>query len=162
MGRVWWCQAGDLVPWSWDVWTEHNSQHLVDPYSLSHVEHGIGLFLFLTLVAREKLSVHSRTLIVAVIEAIWEVAENTPAMINRYREVTISLDYFGDSILNSVSDYAMCLLGVLLARKTTWQVGVGVFVVLELISVLWIRDSLLLKILMLISPIEAIKQWQAG
>jgi len=161
MGRIWWCEVGDLVPWSWDIWTPHNSQHLIDAYSLSHIEHGIGLFLVLTAFGGRRLSVQSRTLMVACVEAAWEVLENTSWMINRYRESTISLDYFGDSILNSVSDYGMCLLGVLLVRKAPWQVGVAAFVVLEIVSVLWIRDSLLLNILMLTVPIEAIKQWQA-
>ena len=166
MGRVWWCEAGDYVPWSWEVWSKHNSQHLLDPYALSHVEHGVGLFLLLTLVASRwpssRLNETIRTVIIAGFEASWEVLENTPMMINRYREATISLDYFGDSILNSLSDFAMCLLGVLLVRKTSWKVGVAAFVALEIVSIGWIRDSLLINMIMLISPVEAIKQWQAG
>lgn len=161
MGRVWWCEAGDFLPWSWDIWSTHCSQHLVDPYALSHIEHGIGLFITL-LVVRRKLSVSSRLLIVAVLEAAWEIAENTRFMINRYREATVSLDYFGDSIANSLSDLTMCMLGALLVSKTSWKTGVAAFLGLELISVLWIRDSLLLNIVMLISPIEAVKVWQAG
>ena len=81
-------------------------------------------------------------------------------MINRYREATISLDYFGDSIMNSMSDYGVCLLGVLLVRKTNWKLGLVVFVACEITSVLWIRDSLMLNILMLTYPVEAIKLWQ--
>ncbi|MGB7342827.1 MAG: DUF2585 family protein [Pirellulaceae bacterium] len=166
MGRVWWCEAGDVLPWSWDVWSRHNSQHLVDPYALSHVEHGIGLFLLLTLGGSKFLS-HIlspavRVSIVAAIEATWEIAENTPFMINRYREATVSLDYFGDSIANSISDYCMCLLGVLLSSKVRWHYSVATFVLLETISVLWIRDSLLINMLMLVSPIESIKQWQVA
>ena len=162
MGRVWWCEVGDWAPWSWDVWSPHNSQHLIDPYSLSHIEHGIGLFLLLSVLGGKSLSIQSRTLIVAGVEAVWEIVENTPLMINRYREATISLDYFGDSILNSVSDYGMCLLGVLLVRKTSWKFGVAAFVALEITSVLWIRDSLILNIVMLIAPIEAIRLWQSA
>ena len=161
MGRVWWCEVGDSALWSWNIWSPHNSQHLIDPYALSHIEHGIGLFLLLNVFGSKWLSIQSRTLIVAGLEAAWEVVENTPLMINRYREATISLDYFGDSILNSVSDYGMCLLGVLLVRKTPWKVGVAAFVSLEIVSVLWIHDSLLLNIVMLTAPIEAIKHWQA-
>ena len=82
-------------------------------------------------------------------------------MINRYREATISLEYFGDSIMNSMSDYGVCLLGVLLVRKTNWKLGMAVFVACEIGSVLWIRDSLMLNILMLTYPVEAIKLWQA-
>ncbi len=162
LGRVWWCPVGDWTPWSFDVWSNHNSQHLFDPYSLSHIQHGIGLYLILTLLAGRWLSVSGRTLVVALVEAVWEVAENTHWIINRYREATVSLDYFGDSILNSVSDYLMCLIGVLLARKTSWPWAVGIFVALEITSILWIRDSLLLNILMLVWPIDAIKQWQSG
>ncbi len=161
MGRVWWCEVGDYSPWSWDIWSSHNSQHLLDPYSLSHFQHGIGLLLLLQLCGSRWLSVQTCTVIVALIEAAWEIVENTAFMINRYREATISLDYFGDSILNSMSDYAVCLLGVLLVRKTNWKVGLLVFVACELGSVLWIRDSLLLNILMLTYPVEAIKHWQA-
>ena len=160
MGRVWWCQAGDLWPWSWDVWSRHNSQHLVDPYSLSHVQHGIGLFLLLTFLFGTRLSNATRTLLVAVVEAAWEFVENTNWMINRYREVTISLDYYGDSILNSLGDYGTCLVGVLIARRLPWRASLAVFVALEIVSVLWIRDSLMLNILMLVYPIEAVRQWQ--
>ena len=162
MGRVWWCQSGDWTPWSWNVWSPHNSQHFVDPYALSHVQHGIGLFLLLSLLTDRWLSVEWQTLAVAVVEATWEVAENTPWLINRYRESTASLDYFGDSIANSAADYVMCLAGVMLARKLSWPLAVGIFVAFEAISVLWIRDSLLLNILMLVCPIDSIKQWQTA
>lgn len=162
MGRVWWCEAGDLVPWSWDVWSQHNSQHLVDPYSLSHLQHGIGMFLLLSLIAGSQLSIQWRVLIVAVIEAGWEIIENTPLIINRYREATISLDYYGDSILNSASDYVMCMIGVFVAAKLNWRVSVAIFVALELSSLLWIRDSLTLNILMLVYPLDVVRTWQAG
>ena len=161
MGRVWCCEVGDYSPWSWDIWSSHNSQHLLDPYSLSHFQHGIGLLLLLQLCCGRWLSVQTCTVIVALIEAAWEIVENTSFMINRYREATISLEYFGDSIMNSMSDYGVCLLGVLLVRKTNWKLGMAVFVACEIGSVLWIRDSLMLNILMLTYPVEAIKLWQA-
>ena len=159
MGRVWWCQSGDWWPWSWDVWSPHNSQHFVDPYTLSHIEHGIGLYLVLLLVAPRR-TTFFRAITVAIVELTWEVVENTNWMIERYREVTISLDYYGDSILNSVSDYGACLGGVVLASRLPVWVSCLLFVGLELASVIWIRDSLLLNILMLACPIEAIRQWQ--
>jgi hypothetical protein len=161
-GRVWWCQASDLWPWTWDVWSRHCSQHLVDPYSLSHLQHGIGLYLIVTALARHRLSCDARILFVAIVEAGWEVAENTNWMIERYRTATISLDYYGDSILNSLGDYGACLAGVLLALRLPWRTSVGLFVALEVISICWIRDSLLLNILMLTCPIDAIRQWQAA
>lgn len=159
MGRVWWCQARDGWPWSWDVWSPHNSQHLVDPYTLSHIAHGIGLYLVLTLVAR-RWTVFSRGICVAAVEMTWEVAENTNWMIERYRAVTISLDYYGDSILNSVSDYGACLGGALLASRLPIRASCLVFASLEFISIVWMRDSLLLNMLMLACPIEAVRQWQ--
>lgn len=160
MGRVLWCQEGDWRPWSFDVMSGHNSQHLFDPYALSHFEHGVGLWLLLGVTLGTRVSDSVRILIVAVIEAGWEILENTPMVIDRYREATVSLDYFGDSIANSTSDYVMCLAGVWLARKIDWRVGVGIIVALEWISLIWIRDSLLINIIMLIYPIEGIKEWQ--
>jgi len=159
MGRVWWCQSGDWWPWSWDVWSRHNSQHFVDPYTLSHIEHGIGLYLVLLLVAPRR-TTFFRAITVAIVELTWEVVENTNWMIERYREVTISLDYYGDSILNSVSDYGACLGGVVLASRLPVWASCLLFAGLELASVIWIRDSLLLNILMLACPVEAIRQWQ--
>lgn len=161
MGRVWWCQVGDLLPWSFNVNSSHNSQHLFDPYALSHFQHGIGGFLLFGLLAKW-LSETTRISIIAVLEAIWEVAENTPMIINRYREATISLDYYGDSILNSMSDYGVCLLGIWLARKIPWKIALLLFVILEITSILWIKDSLFLNIIMLIAPQDAIREWQAS
>lgn len=159
LGRVWWCQDGDWWPWSWDVWSRHNSQHFVDPYTLSHIEHGLGLYLVLLLVARHW-SGFSRACAVALVELTWEVAENSSWMIERYRAVTISLDYYGDSILNSVSDLGACLAGVLLAARLPVWAACLLFVGLELACVIWMRDSLLLNILMLACPVEAVRQWQ--
>jgi hypothetical protein len=162
MGRVWWCAAGDLLPWTWDVWSQHCSQHLVDPYTLSHVQHGIGLYLLLTALAGRRLPPSARLLLVALVEAAWEVIENTNWMIDRYRANTVSLNYRGDSILNSLSDYIACVAGALVTIRLPWRVSLSLFIALEAISVVWIRDSLMLNILMLLCPIDAIRQWQAG
>src|SRR5690606_16415054 len=99
MGRVWWCETGDLSLWSWDVWSQHNSQHLVDPYTLSHIEHGIAMYVLLTLLVGTRMSTFQRSIVVAVLEAAWEIAENTPWVIQRYRDTTMALDYSGDSIV---------------------------------------------------------------
>ena len=160
MGRVWWCEAGDLAPWSFNVMSRHNSQHLLDPYTLSHIQHGLGLYLLLVAVFGQRLTPFSRTLVIAIIESAWEIFENTDLIIQRYREATISLDYYGDSILNSLADYASCLGGVWLAMKLPRWTALTLFVALELISVWWIRDSLMLNILMLFWPVEGIRQWQ--
>ncbi|WP_236624860.1 DUF2585 family protein [Rhodopirellula sp. SWK7] len=162
MGRVWWCEKGDWVPWSFDVMSSHNSQHLFDPYALSHFEHGLGLWLVLAALLPTRISAFSKIVAIALIEAAWEILENTPMVIQRYREATVSLDYFGDSIANSTSDYLMCLAGIWLARRIDWRASVGVLVALELISLAWIRDSLLINIIMLTFPIDAIRDWQSA
>lgn len=160
MGRSWWCQQADLLPWSWDVWSSHCSQHVIDPYSLSHIQHGLGLFLLLSLVFPRRLSVAGRAVVIACIEAGWELLENTELVIQRYREATISLDYFGDTIANSLGDYGVCMLGAYLAHKLGGWATVGLFLVLEIVCLFWIRDSLIINIVMLLSPVEAIRQWQ--
>ncbi|MFG0290699.1 MAG: DUF2585 family protein [Rhodopirellula sp. JB044] len=162
MGRVWWCEKGDWLPWSFDVMSSHNSQHLFDPYALSHFEHGLGLWLLLSLILPARVSAFSKIMAIAVIEVGWEILENTPMVIQRYREATVSLDYFGDSIANSTSDYLMCLAGIWLARRINWRACVGTLVALEIISLLWIRDSLLINIIMLTYPIDAIREWQSA
>src|SRR5262245_22437002 len=102
MGRVWWCEAGDTALWSGDIWTRHNSQHLADPYTISHVLHGIALYGALWLLLRRRAGPVVRIAIALAIEVAWELIENTDTMIERYRAVTISLDYYGDSIVNSL------------------------------------------------------------
>jgi hypothetical protein len=161
MGRVWWCQVGDWAPWSFDIWSPHNSQHLLDPYTFTHVLHGVVFYGLLRLVLGREWGWWRLVLALAA-EAAWEVGENTPAVIEAYRESTISLDYYGDSILNSVADVAACAAGFLLAaRLPAWATWAGFFGT-ELILALWIRDSLLLNVLMLTFPVEAVKQWQLG
>ncbi len=161
LGRSWWCPLGDPLPWSLDIWSSHNSQHLFDAYSLTHVQHGIGIFLLLGLISKGRLSFPVRARVTAVIEAAWEFIENTPFIINRYREATISLDYYGDSIANSISDYLMCLLGLFVANRIGWKGGLLLFVILETVCLFWIRDSLLLNIIMLIAPNDFIREWQS-
>lgn len=160
-GRVWWCEAGDAWPWSWDVWSRHNSQHAIDPYSFTHILHGILGFWLTGLVFR-RVPVAWRFVIAIFIESSWEVIENTNYMINRYREATISLDYFGDSITNSLFDIICCGLGFAIAYKIRLWWSAAIFFTTEAILLIWIHDSLLLNILMLIWPLEAVKQWQMG
>jgi hypothetical protein len=161
MGRVWWCEAGDYSPWSWIVNSRHNSQHLVDPYSFTHVLHGILEFWLIGLVFR-KLPLAWRFVLAILIESSWEVVENTNYVINRYREATISLDYYGDSIANSMSDIVCCAIGFMIAYKIGRWWSLAVFVVMEVILLLWIRDSLLLNILMLLWPVDGVKSWQGS
>ncbi|MEO7659254.1 MAG: DUF2585 family protein [Pyrinomonadaceae bacterium] len=161
LGRVWWCQVGDYWPWAWDVWSAHNSQHVIDPYSFTHVLHGVIEFWLIGLVF-PRLSLAWKFFVAILIEGTWEVAENTSYIINRYREETISLDYFGDSIINSLADIVSCGLGFVIAYKIRFWRSVILFVATEAILIIWIRDSLLINIVMLIYPLEAIKRWQIG
>lgn len=158
-GRVWWCQAGDMLPWSWDIWTTHNSQHIVDPYAFTHVLHGVLEFWLIGLVFR-RMPFAWRLVLAVAIEGTWEVAENSAFIIERYRTVTLSLDYFGDSIINSLADMVCCATGFAIAYKLRFWKSLALFLTTEAILIVWIRDSLLINIVMLIYPIEALKVWQ--
>ncbi len=159
MGRAWWCACGSPVPWSWDIWSSHNSQHLLDPYSLTHVLHGVILFYLLGAFL-PRISTNRRFLIALIIESGWELLENSPLIIERYRSVTISLDYYGDSIANSISDILACGIGYLFAQKLGWRWSLALVVAFELFLLVTIRDCLALNVIMLVQPIEAVKQWQ--
>lgn len=161
MGRVWWCEAGDLVPWSWDIWSRHNSQHLIDPYLFTHILHGVFEFWILGLIF-PKMPLAWRLVIAIAIESAWEVGENTDTVIQRYREATLSLDYYGDSILNSLADIIACAGGFMIAYRLKFWRSLALFLLTELALVVTIRDSLILNVIMLIYPVEAIKQWQMG
>lgn len=161
MGRIWWCECGRLDLASWDIWTSHNSQHLIDPYTFSHVLHGV-IFYWLLMLVPDRYVRHRRFLIAMTIEACWELLENSPIIIDRYRSVTISLDYYGDSIANSFFDIVACGLGYWFARSFKWTWSVVFFVIVEVLMLITIRDSLGLNILMLLTPIDAVREWQSG
>ena len=160
-GRILWCPAGDALPWSFDIWSQHNSQHVIDPYSFTHVLHGILEFWLIGLVFW-KLPMAWRLVLAIFIESTWEVAENTNYVINRYREATISLDYFGDSIINSIADIVCCGLGFGIAYKLRFAWSFALFAATEAILLLTIRDSLVINVIMLIYPLDAIRQWQTA
>ena len=158
-GRFWWCPAGDYWPWSWDIWSQHNSQHLVDPYSFTHVLHGILEFWILGLLF-PRLKLAWRLFLALFIESAWEVTENSNYIIQRYRDETISLNYFGDSIINSLSDIFCCATGFVIGYKLRFWRSLALFLATEAVLIVWIHDSLLINILMLIYPIDAIRHWQ--
>ncbi|WP_286763300.1 MULTISPECIES: DUF2585 family protein [Rhodopirellula] len=160
MGRRFWCECGSWVPWSWDIWTAHNSQHLIDPYFFSHVLHGVLFFWVLRWVPRLN---RTQCLLIALgLEASWEILENSPLIIKRYREATMAVGYTGDSIANSVTDLAACMLGYWFSSRFPWRWSVALFVASEILMLIMIRDNLLLNVLMLVSPIPAIQEWQSG
>ena len=141
--------------------SSENSQHLTDWYTPSHVIHGIAFYALLWLVAR-RMPVGSRFVLALALEAAWEVLENTPMVINRYREATIALDYYGDSVINSVADIGAMVAGFWLARAAPVALSLGFVVVMELFVGYMIRDNLTLNIIMLLYPLDAIKRWQGG
>jgi hypothetical protein len=161
MGRRLWGTGGEPGLWSGDIWSEHNSQFLSDPYSFTHVTHGVVFYGLLSL-AGKRVPISFRLIAAVALEAGWEVMENSDTVIERYRKATISLNYFGDSIANSMSDVVMCVLGFLLASRLPRKFTIAATVIVEIVLLIWIRDNLTLNILMLIRPLDAIRVWQLG
>jgi len=158
-GRVWWCACGGGAVWVGDTWSSHNSQHVLDPYTFSHILHGV-LFCGIIWFFLRKASVIWAFVISVAMEVSWEILENSTFIINRYREATAALGYTGDSIVNSVSDVACCAAGFAIARYLGLRRSILFFGVTEIAMAILYRDNLMLNILMLLCPIEAIKQWQ--
>ena len=159
MGRSPLGPDGKFGWWDGNIWSSENSQRLADPYSFSHIVHGISFYAVLWLLAR-KLPVRHRLLIALALEAGWEMLENSPFIINRYREATISLGYVGDSVLNSLSDVLMMAIGFAFASRVPARGSVAAVILMEIGCALWVRDNLTLNIIMLIHPVDAIKHWQ--
>jgi hypothetical protein len=158
-GRLWLCACGSIRAWSGQICSADNSQHFLDPYSFTHVLHG---FLFFWLIAwlLPRLKANWQLVLAIAVEAGWEVFENTNFIINRYRSETAALGYNGDTVVNSFGDILCCLVGFVVARRLGLRRSLVVFAVLEVVLIFWIKDSLLLEIVMLIAPIDAIRAWQ--
>ena len=159
MGRPLLCRCGRL-----DLWGQvgpQQSQMLADWYSPSHIVHGFLFYALLSLVAGRQ-PLERRFALALLVEAAWEIVENTPMVIDRYREATIALGYSGDSILNSASDIAMMAIGFLSARRLPPWASVAIVLLLELVPLLVIRDNLTLNVWMLVAPSDAIRGWQGA
>lgn len=158
-GRMLLCSCGEFKFWVADTCSSSNSQQLFDPYSFTHILHGVVLFWLVTLLSRRR-APSTHLCLALALEAAWEVFENTKFVIDRYRAETAALGYEGDTIVNSLGDLACALVGFLVARKLGLRWSLVVFVLVEIVLLIWIKDSLLLQLLMLIRPVESIKLWQ--
>lgn len=163
MGHPLICKCGYVKLWYFDVVSAENSQHLFDWYTPSHIIHGFIFYWLLWLLSKRiPLSFGVRLILAVAIEASWEVLENTDFAINRYREATIALDYYGDSVINSVSDMAFMVLGFFMAAWLPVWLTVSIAVALELFIGAAIRDNLTLNVIMFVWPLDSILHWQQG
>jgi hypothetical protein len=163
MGHPLICKCGYVKLWHFNVVSAENSQHLIDWYTPSHLIHGFLFYWALWLLSRFlPLSFAMRLILAVAIEAAWEVIENTDFVINHYREMTISLDYYGDSVINSVSDILVMVLGYFMAARLPVWLTVTIAIALEIFVGAMIRDNLTLNVLMFVWPLDAVLNWQQG
>ena len=158
-GRLWICACGKAWVWVGEVCSSNNSQHFLDPYSFTHVLHGFLLFWLIAWFL-PRLKPSAQLTLAIAIEALWEVFENTNFIIDRYRTATAALGYQGDTVVNSFGDIICCLVGFIIAQRLGLRRSIIGLVALEVILIIWIRDSLALEILMLVVPIDPVKAWQ--
>lgn len=161
MGQPLICKCGYVKLWHGVVVSSENSQHLSDWYTPSHIIHGILFFGLFSLILK-KASFNMRLALSLVVECAWEILENTDMVINRYRDSTISLDYFGDSVINSSADIFAMVVGFFLASRLPVWASVAIIILFESVTTWLIRDGLALNILMLVWPLETVKAWQGG
>lgn len=160
-GRRWWCRFGSPTPWWGGANDGHTSQHLADPYSFSHVLHGLLFYTLLRPFAM-RLRWEVRLLLAITLECLWEMTENSAWVIERYRRSTMALGYEGDSVLNSLGDIACCGIGFLLASRLPVRWSIALFVAVEVAMLVAYRDNLLLNVIMLLHSFDAVKTWQMG
>jgi|SRR5689334_11649997 len=158
-GRIFLCDCGHFAVWTSDTCSSQTSQQLFDPYSFTHILHGF-LYFWLFALLFKRMSPGWQLWLAVLLEGTWELLENTPFVIEKYRTETAALGYQGDTIVNSLGDLTCALIGFLLARKLGVRWSLIFFLLVEVVLTWWIHDSLLLQIVMLVHPVEAIKRWQ--
>ena len=161
MGREVMCSCGYIKLWHGLVQSSENSQHIFDWYTFTHIIHGLVFYLLISLFGK-RLSFWQKLATAVFLESAWEVLENTDFIINRYREGTISLNYFGDSIINAIGDVAAMAAGFWFAAKKPVWMSLALYIVIEVFLLFWIRDNFTLNVIMILFPIEGIKTWQTG
>jgi len=161
MGRTPFYQNGPISLWSEDINSDQNSQQLFDPYTFTHIIHGIGFYSLLWLF-RKKIPLEQRFILALILESSWEIIENTSFIIERYREATLSLDYYGDSIFNSFGDILAFIFGFYLVNKKPLWLTISIVALIEFLLLYFIRDNLSLNIIMLLFPLPGIQAWQLG
>lgn len=163
MGRIPICACGVVKFWYGLVPGSESSQHLSDWYSFSHIIHGFVFYgLFWLLGRRPGWTVGTRFILALLLEVAWEIFENSPIIVNRYRAVTVSFDYYGDSIVNAVADALFMALGFFAARRLPVWLTITLALGMEAFVGYMIRDNLALNVIMLLYPLEAIRRWQSG
>lgn len=161
------CECGYVKLWHGQINDAGNSQHITDWYTPSHIIHGmifyaLGWLLFAKWQIGGAKAVHWGLPLAVFLEAAWEVLENTQMVIDRFRSVTANFGYSGDSILNSAADIGWMAFGFWLALRLPVKVTVGLAIIGEVVAAIVVRDNLTLNVIMLLSPIEAIAEWQAA
>ena len=162
MGRVLISKSGNVRLWTGAVNSSENSQQIADWYTFSHIIHGIIFYGVFRLIGRRRWPLGVCLVLAVLVEAAWEVFENTPFTIERYRKSTIALSYYGDSVLNSVCDMLFCTGGFFLAARVPARASVALVIAMELGVLLAIRDNLTLNVVMLVYPADAVRKWQSG
>jgi len=160
MGRLPFCKCGIVGLWSGNIWSSQNSQQLADPYTFTHMLHGVLWYSLIWLIFPKRITLLQRLVIAVAFESGWEILENSNFIIDRYRTATISLDYYGDSIFNSMGDILAMAFGFLVTSRMPIRWMAMGAVVLDLVLLWWIHDNLALNIIMLIHPVAALRNWQ--
>lgn len=163
-GRIWIAASGKVLLWVSDTFSSENSQHISDPYTFSHMQHGLVFYFFLLWmvpkIMKRQITFGWRFFWSATLEAGWELLENSKMVIDRYRNETAAFGYTGDSILNSMADIVFCSMGFVIAHMLGWKKTLALFLMVELSMILLLKDSLMINVIMLLYPLKAIKEWQ--